>query len=159
MIIYNEWIFRSPWVLCEFFIDHGTKSEDIQKYLEEHHHLPSAKSKLVVNSIQKSQISAFNDRWTKSNRSKERFFNKNSTAVVGLTFISAFWRSKLNKLFWSHLKYIIHEEGYPLESAKSKFSGGNIRKCKKNVGQSELTGVALLTLALVATAAPVSLSR
>lgn len=65
-------------VLCEFFIDHGTKREDIQKYLEEHHHLSPSKSELVVKSIQKLLISAFNNRWTTSNRTNERFFSKNT---------------------------------------------------------------------------------
>lgn len=70
-------------VLCEFFIDHGTKSEDIQKYLEEHHHLSSEKSEFIVKRIQKGLITAFNDRWTKSSRTKERFFSKNTSWLDG----------------------------------------------------------------------------
>ncbi|CAH0730561.1 unnamed protein product, partial [Brenthis ino] len=71
-------------VLCEFFIGHGTKSEDIQKYLEQHHHLSSEKSELIVKRIQKTLITAFNDRWTKCNRTKERFFSNNISWLDGI---------------------------------------------------------------------------
>ncbi|XP_045456749.1 uncharacterized protein LOC123666728 [Melitaea cinxia] len=70
-------------VLCEFFIGHGTKSEDIRKCLEQHHHLSSEKSELIVKRIQKTLITAFNDRWTKSNRTKERFFSNNISWLDG----------------------------------------------------------------------------
>lgn len=55
------------------------KSEDIRKYLEEHHHLSSEKSEVVVKSIQKVLLSAFVDRWAKSSCTKERFFSKNTS--------------------------------------------------------------------------------
>lgn len=70
-------------ILCVFFIDHGTKSEDIQKYLEEHNHLSFAKSELVVKSIQKMLKSTYDDRWTKSYWTKERFLSKNTSWLDG----------------------------------------------------------------------------